>query len=743
MKATDARSSHLHIPVFQEEGEDHPSRLLIPASDSMLERPRRTLKHGDMFGLFDFNGDVVNSPGSPDGLFYCDTRYLSHLRLTINGQRPMMLSSTVRDDNVTLTCDLTNPDLHDADGEILLEHDSIHISRSRFLWEGASYERLLIRNFDANPQRIHVELTFAADFADLFEVRGTQRSQRGSLHPPEVGSHWVTLSYTGLDDQVRRTTLNFDPPPDHIDAHSAGMAVELAPGESQSLFLKISCDAQPEEIPVSRIFLRGLRDASRSRRLASSQAASISTSNEIFNEVVRRSIADLYMLTTDTRAGPYPYAGVPWFSTAFGRDALITAIQTLWLDPNIARGVLNFLAAHQATSFDADADAEPGKILHEMRRGEMANLKEVPFGHYYGSIDSTPLFVGLAGAYLHRTGDIESLRQLWPSIEAALSWIEKEGDRDGDGFVEYGRRTAEGLTNQGWKDSHDSIFHSDGRLAHGPIALAEVQSYVYAAWRAAADIATALQLPDRAATCIARAKALRKAFDTHFYDEELGTYVLALDGDKRPCRVRTSNAGHALLTGIAYRERARSVVDTLMSAHSFCGWGVRTVASTESRYNPMSYHNGSVWPHDNALIAAGFFRYGFQREAAQIFNGLFSAATYIDLRRLPELFCGFPRRTSRGPTLYPVACSPQAWAATAPFLMLQSSLGLSFDPVNNYISFEDPALPDFLDQITFRNLTLGTGACDVTLYRAERGVAIDVLSSGEGIKVLTTTRETP
>jgi glycogen debranching enzyme len=400
--------------------------------------------------------------------------------------------------------------------------------------------------------------------------------------------------------------------------------------------------------------------------------------------------------------------------------------------------VLLHLAANQATTADPAADAEPGKILHEVRYGEMAELGEVPFRRYYGSVDSTPLFVMLAGAYLERTGDAETLRRLWPNIEAALSWIEKYGDRDGGGFVEYGRRTEGGIANQGWKDSHDAIFHADGALAKEPIALVEVQAYAYGAWRAAAEIATAVDRPDRVASFERRAETLRAAFDSAFFDRELGSYVLALDGRKEPCRVRASNAGHALLTGIALPERAKLVVNTLMGPASFCGWGVRTVAATEARYNPMSYHNGSVWPHDNALVAAGFARYGFKREAARIFEGLFAASTYIDLRRLPELFCGFARQRTRGPTFYPVACTPQAWAAAAPFYVLQSCLGLGFDHARLHVAFDEPVLPDFLGEVTLRNLALAGGAVDVALRRSGPQVVVDVLDRRGSLRVVTT-----
>ena len=714
------------------------AQFFIPASASLQERRPRTLKHGDTFAVFDHNGDALSGPGSPEGIYHRDTRYLSHLYLTIEGLRPLLLSSTLRDDNATLTCDLTNPDLCDTNGKLVLEHDVLHLRRSRFLWNGTCYERLAIRNFDNRPQQVRIEIAFAADFADLFEVRGTQRARRGRMQNPEIGADRVTLAYLGLDDRRRMTTLRFDPVPTEISAGHAVFQVDIAPRQARTLAIEIACDAISEG-SLRHHFGDAIRTSRRALRAASSRAATVNTSNEIFNEALRRSVSDLYMLITDTPEGPYPYAGIPWFSTVFGRDALITALETLWLDPAIARGVLSHLAANQAVDVDAAADAEPGKILHEVRYGEMAELKEVPFRRYYGSIDATPLFVMLAGAYLKRTGDTALLRRLWPNIEAALSWLEEYGDRDGDGFIEYGRRTDEGLINQGWKDSHDSIFHADGALAKGPIALAEVQAYAYGAFRAAADIARAVATPSRAELLDRRAEALRTAFDAAFFDAELGSYVLALDGEKRPCRVLSSNAGHALLTGIALPERAAAIARTLMQPASFSGWGVRTIASTEARYNPMSYHNGSVWPHDNALIAAGLARYGFKREAARILDGLFAAATYIDLRRLPELFCGFVRQHTRGPTFYPVACAPQAWAAAAPLFILPSCLGLGFDPAKQHVTFEESVLPDFLNHVTIRNLALEGGAADVTLRRSGSQVVVDVLDRHGSVRVVTIT----
>jgi glycogen debranching enzyme len=714
------------------------ARYVIPAARSFQQSRPRILKQGDTFGVFNHSGDAAGGPDSAEGLYHRDTRHLAQFCLTIDGTWPVLLSSTLRDDNSILTCDLANPDLLSADGRVVLPHDLIHVRRSRFLWRGSCFERIAIKNFDNVRHPVWISLAFAADFVDVFEVRGAHREHRGTQHPAAIGADNVLLAYTGLDERRRTTTVRFDPQPTELTAGRALFGFDLAPTQTRHIFIEISCgvDAAVERAP--RTFLTALRDARRALRLSTARAASIATSNATFNEAARRSVADLNMLVTETAQGPYPYAGIPWFSTVFGRDALITALQTLWMDPEIARGVLCYLAANQATASNAASDAEPGKILHEVRHGEMAELGEVPFRRYYGSVDATPLFVMLAGAYLERTGDLDTIGKLWPNIQAALHWIENDGDRDGDGFIEYYRRTPTGLSNQGWKDSHDSIFHADGALAEGPIALVEVQAYVYAAWRGAARIARDLGHAQAGVLYSGRAKTLRERFDHAFFDKDMGTYVLALDGTKRPCRVRASNAGHALFTGIALPNRAKAVVNTLMDSNFFSGWGIRTLASNEARYNPMSYHNGSVWPHDNSLIASGFARYGFRAEAARLFGGLFAASTHIELRRLPELFCGFVRRQGQGPTFYPVACSPQAWAAAAPLSLVQSCLGLGFDIGRGEIGFEQPVLPDFVDEIILRRLSLKGALVDVALRRTGANVALDVKSRTGNIRVVHT-----
>ncbi|MBC7799816.1 MAG: amylo-alpha-1,6-glucosidase [Gemmatimonadaceae bacterium] len=703
-----------------------PNEFYIPATVSLQSRRTRTLKSGDTFGVFDSSGDAAGSPISTDGIYHRDTRHLSRLELLIDGQRPVLLSSTLRDDNAELTCDLANPDLYE-DGRIVLEHDLLHLRRSRFLWQATCYERLSIRSFAQVARRVRIDLRFEADFTDLFQSRGMTRANHGEIMSPDYGADVVTLSYVGLDKRPRSTRLRFDPPPAVLNGRHAVFEFDIEPGATQLFFVEIACDPAVADDSPRRAFNRALLESRRRLRQEIGRAAVVITSNEVFNEAMRRSIGDLYMLVTDKETGAYPYAGVPWFSAAFGRDALITALQTLWLDPSITRGVLAYLAKNQATTTDAAADAEPGKILHEVRYGEMAELREVPFRRYYGSVDSTPLFVMLAGAYVERTGDLETAARLWPNIRSALNWIEVHGDRDGDGFVEYYRQTAEGLANQGWKDSHDSVFHADGSIAVGPIALAEVQGYAFAARRSAAEIARRLGHGAEASALEARASVLQEAFEKAFWCEDIGTYAIALDGQKRPCRVRASNAGHLLLTGIATPEHGRRVAAQLMSRTFFSGWGIRTLALGEPRYNPMSYHNGSVWPHDNALIALGMARYGCRAETSRLFGAMFDACQTIELRRLPELFCGFPRRRAQAPTGYPVACSPQAWAATALLAMLQACLGLSFDPERRVVRFTHPVLPASLDEVTLLNLELGGATISVQLRRVGDEVAMNVL----------------
>jgi glycogen debranching enzyme len=708
-----------------------PSTAAFTITATQSVRPPRVLKYGDTFVVLDSHGDIGRASGGAGGLFHQDTRHLSRLELLVNKTPPLLLGSNLRDDNSAFSVDVTNPDLVHGQ-RIALEKDRIHILRTIFLWRDTAYQRLAVRNYGDREIDLLLSILFASDFADLFEVRGAHREQRGTATATTHGDDQVRLLYHGLDEKTRRTSLSFDPPPDRLAADAAVYDLHLAPGKMQPIFLAVSCD-RTESAPLP--FRRGLTAARREMRESTRERTSVETSNVRFNEILCRSAADLAMLMTETPQGRYPYAGIPWYSTTFGRDGLITALQMLWWSPEVARGVLRRLAAYQAKIEDPLADAQPGKILHEMRGGEMAALREVPFGLYYGSVDSTPLFVLLAGLYAERTGDLETIVELWPAIEAALGWIDGPGDPDGDGFVEYKCSSEQGLTNQGWKDSHDAIFHADGRLAEGEIALVEVQGYVYAAKRMAARCARRLGRGTAARKLDAEANRLAERFDAAFWCPEIQTYALALDGAKRPCQVRTSNAGQTLFTGIATADRAARVAKELLQPNFFSGWGIRTVARGESRFNPMSYHNGSIWPHDNALIALGLARYQCKQSIEMLFAGLFSAAAYMDHRRLPELFCGFQRQRGHGPTLYPVACSPQAWASATPFTLIEASLGLEFDPFNGEIRLRNPRLPEFLDEVMLRELRLGSSSVDLRVRRQNNTVSLDTPRINGDIRV--------
>jgi glycogen debranching enzyme len=700
-------------------------RWYVLATASRDGDAARVLKHGESFALFDRFGDMPRAGTGEHGFYHQGTRFLSLLELRIDERRPMLLHSSVRRDNSMLAVDVTNPDFEEH-GELRLAKGTVHLSRSWILWEGACHERLHLSNYGLEPVVVRLSMEFAADYADIFEVRGFDRERRGRLLEPVVDARSVTLGYEGLDGVMRRTRLEWSAAPRGITAERVDFEVGLEPQASFELHTRVGCESA-DATHAAVGFADACLGADEERRIARGARATVRTPNEQFNTWIERSAADIAMLTWGNPEGAYPYAGVPWYSVPFGRDGILTALQYLWVDPAMARGVLLFLAATQSGEESASRDAEPGKIVHEMRKGELAALGEIPFGRYYGTVDATPLFVVLAGEYHQRTGDEATLRALWPNIGRALDWIERYGDADGDGFVEYRQRSDTGLRNQGWKDSDDSIFHDDGRLADAPVALSEVQGYVYLAKCHAARLARTVGEEARAGELEAQARALQERFERHFWCEELGTYAIALDGDKRPCRVRSSNAGHVLWSGIASEEHGRRAGDMLMAAESFSGWGVRTIAQGEARYNPMSYHNGSIWPHDNALAAMGLARYGMKDHTARLATSLYEASLFMDLHRLPELFCGFERRhQGEGPTLYPVACSPQAWASATAFYLIKACLGLSFRLQEPRIRFLHPVLPRFLDRLRLVDLRVGEAVVDVQFERhgAELGVQV-------------------
>ena len=718
-------------PVPEPELEAEVERGVDLSAAEAVHTDHHVLMDGETLGVIDPLGNLPGSPGSELGLYHLGTRHLHKLVLTLAHQPLSLLSSRVTLNNIQLIVDLMNDeaagDLKEAtgDGVPTVPKGTFHIRRSILLHRGVWHEQIDVTNYGLSEYDVPLVFELGGDFRDMFEVRGLARNRRGECRPVLHEEAGPIYEYTGLDGVVRGTRVSLDPPPQGAEAELLTLVFRIGPGETRRVGLTITCLNGAVAEPLG--FEQARRRARLDSNALSKGGAQIRCSSEMYAVWFARSRADLNMMCVSTEDGPFPYAGVPWFSAPFGRDALITALSTLWMAPGIARGVLANLARLQSTETNAAADAEPGKILHESRNGEMAALGEIPFARYYGSVDSTPLFVMLAGRYLHVTGDVPFVRRLLPNVQAALRWIDEYGDRNGDGFLEYHRQAADGLIQQGWKDSSDSVFHANGTAAISPISLCEVQGYVYAARQGAAEIFEVLGMHEAASHERQRAAELRARFDQSFWCDDIGTYALALDRDQRPCRVRTSNPGHCLLTDIALPERVPQICEHLMAPDMFTGWGIRTLSSLEKRYNPMSYHNGSVWPHDTAIAAAGLARYEHCDAALTIVNGLLALSRHVPLYRLPELLCGFSRIRGEGPTLYPVACSPQAWAAAAPFLALQAVLGLDIDARRSCVSFRKPALPDSLRELVLSEVPVGKHRVDIELVRNGDRVVVNPL----------------
>jgi glycogen debranching enzyme len=695
----------------------------ILATSSFADQRTMVLKQGDTFAIFDSHGDIHKIGSGQQGIFHNGTRHVARMELNVNGQLPMLLSFSPREDNQMLTVDLTNPDLP-LDNEDMILRGTIHILRSKFLWQSAYHEKIELINFGLEPVALTLEIECDADFADIFEVRGSVRAHRGSMLDILYEKGSMILSYRGLDNVLRNTHVHFSPEPKTFYHNTAVFEIYLLPQQKWELEVEMLFSQTQRVLN----FENSKNAMNEYMERISRYCANIITSSQQFNDWIERSKSDLITMTTQTPHGLYPYAGIPWYSTPFGRDGIITAMECLWVEPELAKGVLLYLSHTQAHEFNDFQDAEPGKIFHETRGGEMAALDEIPFKLYYGTIDATPLFISLAGSYLERTNDIKTITKIWPNIVRALNWIDVYGDTDGDGFVEYKTKSSKGLTNQGWKDSQDAIFYEDGRLAEEPIALCEVQGYVYDAKIKAAQIAKALRHEEIASRLEFQAEQLKENFNRKFWSESKQTYVIALDGNKNQCNVLSSNAGHCLFSGIATPERAAVIAKNLLSESMFSGWGIRTIATTEQRYNPMSYHNGSVWPHDNAMIAYGFSRYNLMNEVIKVLAATFDTAEYMEKQRLPELFCGFERQKGKSPTSYPVACSPQAWSVGAAFLMIQASLGMKIDAANNKITLCHPVLPSFMNDITITNLRINNKIVAFQIRRNKDGIHATLLT---------------
>ncbi|WP_141734075.1 amylo-alpha-1,6-glucosidase [Oligoflexus tunisiensis] len=705
------------------------------ATTSHLEEQVKVLNHADTFAVFNIFGDFPYTPSCAFGLFYRGCRYLATFEMFINNQKALLLNSLIKDRNEMLTVNLTNDDIR-ADDEIVTPKGVILIARSKFLFEGICYERITFQNFDLAPHDLVVSFRYVVDFRDIFEVRGVKRIRRGHMlgytqHSPQC----IGFGYQGLDQVHREARLHFSIPFSSVNDSMCEFSIHLTPKSEQVLTIEV--EPKDEQGRVEKFSFddakhRLVDQLKRNRHLI----ARIRTDNEQFNHWVDRSTVDFVSLLTVTEDGLYPFAGVPWYNTIFGRDGLISAFLTLWTAPEIAKGVLQFLARHQARETDRFKDAEPGKIIHEMRSGEMANLKEIPFKAYYGTIDATPLFIWLAGEYYQRTGDRETIEKLWPHVEAALDWLDHHGDCDGDGYIEYQRKGEHGLHNQGWKDSHDAISHADGTLAEPPIALCEVQGYAYAARLKAALLAELMGQEARATQLRETAQRLKEQFNRDFWDADLGSYCVALDGNKRPCRVLTSNPGHCLLAGIVDADKAPILAQSLLAPQLFCGWGIRTLSKHSRRFNPLSYHNGSVWPHDNAIVAMGLSRYGLKQEVLSVLNALYDAANRFEGARLPELYCGLRRQPGEGPTRYPVACSPQAWSVAALFGLLQAALGLEIDALEKTLTLNQPMLPDYLRRFSLNSLRLGQQVVCIDFHSYLKDVGVNIPHKPEGWKVV-------
>ena len=730
----------------------------------------QVLKQANQYLLTDQFGDV-----HPDarglGLYEGDTRRLSCSILRVGGQRPVLLQASAGG-NYQGAIQLTNPriDRNPRDKvrpEEALETQKLGIGRHRTLTGEVLEEQVRITNYAEAAQDVTLDLELAADAADIFEVRGWTRPERGRQLPVALRPDRVTFRYDGLDRTRRATYLLFNEPATDagpVDAEVAGSANagwvrltwtwRLAPGEARDLTWVVwTSDGEVPEVPEasapgrSRSQPDDVLFPAPPRVAVDAVAASyhawgrglaeMRTDNELFNLAINRSAGDLRLLLNDG-PGPgerYLAAGVPWFATLFGRDAILASLQALSVRPQLAVETLEVLASLQATEDDPARDAEPGKILHELRTGEMARDGEIPHRPYYGSVDSTPLWLILLGATFDWTADRALVDRLWPHALRALEWIDRHGDRDGDGFVEYGRRTTSGLLNQGWKDSHDAIRDRRGTLAKLPVALVEVQGYVFDAKRRMAALARSRGEHELAVRLDAEAEALRARFEDAFWLDDVGFYAMALDGAKRPADAIGSNAGHCLWSGIVSPDRAARVAERLMAADMFSGWGLRTYAAGQPGYNPIGYHTGSVWPHDVSLIAAGLKRYGHHEPANRLVGRVFEATRHFADYRLPELFCGFDRDVSPVPVPYPVACSPQAWAAGSMFLFMETMLGLRPHADRSELELARPALPEWLAKVTVSNLRVGEGTVDLLFHRWRGGTSAEVLRKSDNLDV--------
>ncbi|MFN2564546.1 MAG: glycogen debranching N-terminal domain-containing protein [Gemmatimonadaceae bacterium] len=694
-----------------------------------------TLKHDRLFLLTDRYGNIT-PPGSCGlGLFEDDTRILSQYELRLAGGAPSTLCAQVIQPYYAVI-DLAVTD-HAFGGNPWDPKHAIHVRRELVL-EDCLVEHVTLTNFLVRPIEYWVELAVGCDFADIFEVRGWKRDGRGEFFAPRIEDSLIRFAYRGRDGAVLESEVQFRDTPEAIRSRTARWSFALAPGATIELEWRVASVAAT----ARRSAAPAVSLVDRHRRLHEAydrwraECSRWSSDVEAFDATMTRAVDDLRSLYVDVEGEDVISAGIPWYSTVFGRDSIITSVETLPVNPRIAVDTLRYLARHQGRREDPYTEEQPGRIMHELRRGEMARSGEIPHVPYYGTIDATPLWVVLLHETWRWTGDTALVRELLPNVRRALEWIDRYGDLDGDGFVEYARTSDRGLVNQGWKDSGDGVPYPDGRLPAPPVALVEVQGYVYDAKVRAAALFDCVGERDSAERLRADAQRLRDRVTERFWLDDLDTFALALDGDKRPVPTAASNAGHLLWSRLPDASHARRVAKTLLGDDMFCGWGIRTLSARHPVFNPMSYHNGSVWPHDNALIVMGLSHYGLAANALPVIAAAHHAAAAEDFNRLPELYCGMRRDGATRPVLYPVSCSPQAWASGALFLMLQGALGLLPDAPADALHIRNPVLPDYLHQLTITNLAIGDARVTLHFTRHASRTLVNVLAVESGRRPL-------
>ncbi len=708
-----------------------PCHQEAPVADALA------LKHDRLFLLTNRHGDITPPGNCALGLFENDTRILSRYELRAAGGPPVRLSTQVIAPFLG-QIDLAVTD-HAFGGNDWDPKHAVYLRREQIVGD-TLIERLTITSFLIRPIDYWIELAFGCDFADIFEVRGWKRDSRGEYFAPRVGADRVRFAYRGRDGEVIESGIHFRTAPDTLDRERARWAMTLVPGRSVRLEWEIGAQhARARGAPPSEDAM----DQRRARLHAAydewrGECSRWSSDVETFSATLARATDDLRSLYVHADGKRVISAGIPWYSTVFGRDSVITSIETLALNPRIAIDTLRYLAGRQGTKEDAFTEEQPGKILHELRRGEMARSGEIPHVPYYGTIDATPLFIILVHETWRWTGDDAFVQELLSNVRRAIDWIDRYGDLDGDGLVEYARTSDRGLVNQGWKDSGDGVPYPDGRLPEPPIALIEVQGYVYDAKVRAAELFERFGDADLAMRLRLDAQRLRARVIERFWLEELDTFALALDGAKNPIPTVASNAGHLLWSRLPDNGRAQRVAHTLLAPDMSCGWGIRTLSSRHPVFNPMSYHDGSIWPHDNALIVLGLSHYGLGPQALPVVHAINDAAAAAEFNRLPELYCGMARTGGSHPVLYPVSCSPQAWASGALFLMMQGLLGVLPDAPRDVLHIRNPVLPDFLEELTITNLRVRASRVSLHFVRRASRTLVNVLaveSEAEPIRV--------